>query len=226
MRQTRAVLVGALVASLFIPSFAFGEENEKKTKKELQEEAKKAAEERTKQMDQLKKTQQLSEQILKQQQIIIQQQQNLESMLERTRVQAKAVLPKEVFTVSESFPFDFVLTNASQKTFVVDGRKGSPGYEIRDEKGNIVSTSKGRVEKSDLKKEGMINFNPKENLTYSTKEAVAPSKPGLYSFRAFHALATPDGKDLPPNVWFASIHTAPVRMRVVEKKEEKKSAQP
>ena len=220
MKQKMVVTIGLLIGSIFLFSsagLAAKDKDKEKTKRQMQEEAKKTAEERAKQIEQLKKTQQLSEHILQQQRLILQQQKNLEETLERTRFHAKVVLEKGEVEADGAISFEFVLTNGSQKSFWIDGRKSfPPNYEIFNEKGKVVFTSQSQKNVASVKKKDLVQLKPGETLTLPKGEVTAPSKPGMYSLSAFYTFA--DSEEQPSGVWLGTIHAMPVQFRVIEKK--------
>ena len=218
MRKRTLGAVGLLIGSVFlVTSAAFAAKDDReKTKRQLQEEAKKAAEEKSKQIEQLKKNRRISEQIPKQQQQILQQQKSLQEALERTRVQANVVLEKGEVEAGSAIPFEFILTNGSQKTFMIDGRKSSPsGYEILDEKGKVIA--KSHLEKGPPpKKEDLVSLKPGATLTPFKGEAVAPSRPGTYFLRGFHAFGIPT--EPVSDVFIGSISALPAEFKIIGKK--------
>jgi len=217
MKQKSLVALSVFIGLLFlIASAGLTEDKARpKTKKELQEEAKKSAEERSKQIEQLEKTQKLSEQIIDQQRVILQQQQALQEVLERTRFQAKLDLEKETVGAGELFPFEFTLTNGSQKTFWVDGRKTVPGYEILDDKGRVVASSKAQRNVTPAKKDDLVKLGPGESMTLKG-EGAAPAKAGEYAVRGAYTFAGPEKRET-REIWFGGIFTTPVRLKVTEK---------
>ena len=220
MKRKMFVMVGLLTASVFIFTSAGlaakeGKETEK-TKRQLQEEAKKTAEERSKQVEQLKKTQELSERIIEQQKRILQQQQSLQDTFERAKVRATVVLDKTEVETGSSFSFEVSLANSSQKTFWVDGRKSSPSYQIFDEKGKRVAVSKNEKEPVLPAKGDLVPLKPGGSFTGAKREALAPAKPGLYSFEGRSTFLGP--KEQMSDVWVGAIFATPVALKVVEKK--------
>ena len=217
MNSRRTITAGLVVAALVCVASA-GLAEEKKSKKELQDEAKRKAQEQQKQAEQLQKNQEVSKQILEQQQLILRQQQAMRDTIERTRIQAKLTLAHPDVAPDEAIPFELTIMNASQKAFMIDSRRETPNYEIRDEKGKVVSSSKGKSAPPEMKKGELVPFNPKDKLSFPKGEVAAPSKPGAYFLTGSYFFRTLQGKEGTPDIWFGSIHSAPVRFTVKEKK--------
>ncbi len=215
------------ISTIFISSLVWGETTNvtkpEATKPERPEEA--VIREQMKKEELSRKSQATEKQLetlRKLNQFVTDQQRLFQENSERRQfAKTRAVLNKDSFEAGEKIDAAFVLTNGSATTFLIDGRKWTPSFIVKDEKGNIVLTlDKSKEEKaSPPKKEDLIRLERGKTFSPNKTGAFSLVRPGKYTVIGSYTFLNTEEED--PHVWFGTLSTAPAHFQIVEKEKKK-----